>query len=491
VDVTSLKALFDHFMDSIDAGVYVLDCDGIIERVNRYILDTYKWEPRELIGRNIFELMPDLHDAGIEGIFRAIIREREVKSLTNLRRPDRFGKEIVYNLKGIPILDGGEVRGVLVVMDDVTERRVLESQVAETEQYLTNLINNANDIIYTLDADGHLTFLNKMGRELLGYELVPEEKAHYTAYVARKDLAKNERHFRSALKGIPQRFASAIIASDGRLVSVLINITPIWKDDEVVGVLGIARDITERKQMEAQLLQASKLAAIGELAAGVAHEINNPVAIISGTAEQLQFLVDRMSKHPDGLDERFSTHLTMIREQAERCKRITQGLLNFARKTEIQVTDVNIIRLVEETVALLENRARAERKTIETHLPTDTPRLSADSHQIEQVFLNLLNNALDAVDAGGTVTIRALTENGSIRIDVTDDGTGISDEALKKIFDPFFTTKPIGKGTGLGLSICFGIVQRMNGTISVNSNPGAGTTFTVRLPLDQPGPPDT
>lgn len=268
------------------------------------------------------------------------------------------------------------------------------------------------------------------------------------------------------------------------MVDVLINVTPIRKDEGIVGVLGIARDITERKRMEAQLLQASKMAAIGELAAGVAHEINNPVGIISGTAEQLQFLIDHYRERPEEMAERFLKYVGTIREQAARCKRITQGLLNFARRTEVRATEVNVPKVLEETVALLQNRALAEGKKIEVHLIPDLPPLNADPHQLEQVLLNLVNNALDAVDKDGVVTIKVRTENNSIMIDVKDDGVGIAEEHLKKVFDPFFTTKPIGRGTGLGLSICFGIVQRMDGVISVDSKPGTGTIFTVCFPLE-------
>jgi PAS domain S-box-containing protein len=482
--------VFDAFVDSIEVGLYVLDCEGVVKRVNRFILEHYGWGLDELLERNIFDLMPDLGEAGVEEKFRQVIREGKTTELTNLDRRDNLGRAVVYNLKGIPITGEGRVIGVLAVMNDITEKRGLESQVAEVEEYLQRLIDNANDIIYTLNRRGEITFLNKMGQEITGYALDPEQITPYTGYIVEKDQPKNTRHFREAIKGRPQRYATTIIASDGRLVHILINLTPIRRDGEVVGVLGIARDITERKQMQAQLLQASKMAAIGELAAGVAHEINNPVGIISGAAEQLQFLLDRVGGHPpssgrpDKMDGKFVAHVEMIREQADRCKRITQGLLNFARKTEMRRVEVDIAKLVGEAVALLKNRAADEDKNIEALIPANLPPLAGDPHLLEQVFLNLANNALDAVEAGGEITITARAQRAEISIDVADNGSGIDEENLKKIFDPFFTTKAIGKGTGLGLSICFGIVERMGGTISVRSKPGAGTTFTVRFPLE-------
>ena len=480
-----IAGIFEPLIDSIEVGIYVLDNSGIVKRVNKFIVENYGWQAGELLGQNIFELMPDLAEAEVEKNFRRVVREGRATELTNLQRQDRLGRDVVYNLTGIPITAGGEIIGVLAVMNDITEKRTLQSEIAETREYLQNLIDNANDIIYTLDREGYITFINKLGQEITGYTFDPAEKTHYTDYIPKEDLAKSEKHFRAALTGKPQRHESMIVAMDGRPINMLVNTTPIRKGEEIVGVLGIARDITERKQMQAQLLQAGKLAAIGELAAGVAHEINNPVGIISGTAEQLQFLIERRGEHPEGMSQKFLKHVETIREQAARCERITQGLLNFARRTEISATEVNVANLVKEAVALLQNRAMTEGKRIEADVPDDLPALQADPHHLGQVFLNLVNNALDAVDKNGKVAIRVRVENNSIVVDVADNGTGIAEEDLKEIFAPFFTTKPIGKGTGLGLSICFGIVERMNGSISVKSKLGGGTTFTVRLPVER------
>jgi PAS domain S-box-containing protein len=479
-----IESMFESFIDSIEVGVFVLDTNAIIRRVNKYMLEQYPW-PEELIGQNIFELMPDLADLGVEKRFKQVIEHRRTTELTNIEHTDQLGHKSIFNLKGIPILEGNEVRGVFAVTTDITEKRALQSQVAETEEYLKNLIDYANDFIYTLDSEGYITFFNKMTQEATGYQLEPNERAHYSAHVLESSLPEHEMHFREAITGKPQRYESTIVGMENTVFNVLINLTPIRKGEAIVGVLGIARDITERKQMEAQLLQAGKMAAIGELASGVAHEINNPVAIIGGTAEQLQFLIDHCRENPEEISKRLLKHVETISEQAARCKKITQALLNFARKTEIRTTEVSLARLLEETIALVGNRAMSEGKKILLNLSPDLPTLSADPHQLEQVFLNIVNNALDAVDKNGSVAIKARTEGGSVIIDFMDDGIGIPEENLKKIFDPFFTTKPLGKGTGLGLSICIGIVQRMNGTISVDSRPHAGTTFTVRLPLGQ------
>jgi PAS domain S-box-containing protein len=475
--------IFDRFIDSIEIGVYVLDRTGVILKINKFALERNEWEEYEVVGRNVFDVMPDLSETGLEEKLRQIIRERKIMVLADLERTDHLGRDLVYNLIGIPIIEEEEVMGVLAVTNDITEKRALESQVAEAKEYLQSLIDNASDMIYTVDREGYITFLNKMGREVTGYAFGPEEKEHYTKYIVEKDLEKAQTLFRKSLEGEPQRHATSIIASDGRQIDFLINTTPIRKDQEIVGVLGIARDITERKQMQAQLLQASKMAAIGELASGVAHEINNPVGIISGIAEQLEFLIARHRDHPEEVTEKLLEHAEMIREQADRCRRITQGLLNFARGTEIRYSGVDVAGLIRETIKLVKNRAIGEGKKVETHFLGELPSLTADPHLLEQVFLNLVNNALDAVEKNGTVTISARAADETVIIDVADNGVGIPEEDQERIFDPFFTTKPVGKGTGLGLSICFGIVERMNGEVSVRSKLGHGTTLSVRLPL--------
>ncbi len=479
-----IPRIFDSFIDAIEVGVYVLDRSGVVRQVNKFITEHYGWQPQELLGKNIFELMPDLTETVVEEKFKQVVHERLVTVMTSLERIDRDGRFVVYNLTGLPIIEGDDVIGVLAVMNDITEKRALESQVAEAEEYLESLIDNANDIIYTLDRKGQITFLNKMGQEITGYSITPSGDAPYTNYIIKKDVPKNQKYFKEALKGHPQRFSTSIVAIDARIVDILINLTPIHKGDEVVGVLGIARDVTERNNMQAQLIQASKMAAIGELAAGVAHEINNPVGIISGAAEQLQFLLDHIGGQNRDVPENFLKHVEVIREQADRCRRITQGLLNFARKTDIRKTEVDIAGLIKETVALLENRTIKENKKAVTHISEGLPTIMADPHLLEQVFVNLVNNALDALGDGGTVTIKARSVEGRILLSFTDDGGGIDEDSLKKIFDPFFTTKPPGKGTGLGLSICLGIIEQMGGTLSVESKLGAGTTFMVRLLIE-------
>lgn len=240
----------------------------------------------------------------------------------------------------------------------------------------------------------------------------------------------------------------------------------------------------ERVKMHEQIIEAGKLASIGELAAGIAHEVNNPVAIMVEEAGWMEDLLEEGELQSRDTLYEFRRALKQIRAQGIRCKQITHKLLSFARKTDSKLYNLNLNELIEEVVGLSQRTARYRNIKIETKLSPDIPPITASPSEIQQVLLNLINNAIDAIGKdGGVVIIITHVDDGFVVVDVSDTGRGIPQADIQRIFDPFFTTKPVGKGTGLGLSICYGIIDRMGGRISVNSAPGKGTTFHVRLPI--------
>jgi len=246
----------------------------------------------------------------------------------------------------------------------------------------------------------------------------------------------------------------------------------------------------EKQIMTKQIVETGKLASVGELAAGIAHEINNPVAIMVEEAGWIGDLLEEEEfKEGENLDE-FKRALNQIRSQGLRCKEITHKLLSFARKTDSRVQEFQINDMIEELVALSEQRAKFAKVTIRTNIQNDLPLIQASQAELQQVFLNLINNAIDAMEKeGGTLSITTRMKidyyNYSMVVDVADTGSGIPGSILERIFDPFFTTKPVGKGTGLGLSICYGIIEKMGGEIIVESTVGEGTIFHVHIPLPE------
>jgi PAS domain S-box-containing protein len=269
-------------------------------------------------------------------------------------------------------------------------------------------------------------------------------------------------------------------AGETRILNVAI--TPlVTRNFSVVGRLIIMDDITERMELESQLTQADKLSSIGLLAAGVAHEVNTPLAVISSYAQML-------SKQLQG-DPQRSALLEKITRQTFRASEIVNNLLNFSRTSGAEFTEVDVNKIISETLALLEHQFKTTRIHVHDELAGHLPMIVGNAGRLQQVFLNLFLNARDAMSQGGTLTVA--TSNGEgVSVRVSDTGSGIAQEHIQRIYDPFFTTKSgpregERKGTGLGLSVTYGIIQEHAGKIRVESEPGTGTTFYLDFPLSR------
>ena len=249
----------------------------------------------------------------------------------------------------------------------------------------------------------------------------------------------------------------------------------------------IKKSDEEKEMMNEQVVEAGKLASLGELSAGIAHEINNPVAIMVEEAGWIEDLLEEEEFEDSENLQEFKRALKQIRQQGSRCKQITHKLLSFARKIDTNIQNIQINDLIEEVISLSKKRAMYSKVELQTKLSPGLPETTISPSEMQQVLLNMINNSLDAMDPqkGGTVTISTLNKGSSIHIDVSDTGEGIASANLSRIFDPFFTTKPVGKGTGLGLSICYGIIKKMGGDITVDSTVGTGTVFHIKIPVTE------
>ena len=247
----------------------------------------------------------------------------------------------------------------------------------------------------------------------------------------------------------------------------------------------------EKQQLGQQLVRATRLAELGQMAAGFAHEINNPLQIMKSDRTLIEMIVSDLRKkgnleEPDVKD--LEESLNQLKVQIERCAKITQTILEFGRKNEPEEKDVDVGAFISQGTSMISEKASVQGIRLKKEVSGQTPLLRADPSQLQQVLLNLLNNAIDAIterhgSEGGELSVQAgPAAGGRVRISVTDNGAGISPDNLKKIFTPFFTTKPPGKGTGLGLYVCYGIIEGMGGTMEVESQRGVGTTFIVHLP---------
>jgi two-component system NtrC family sensor kinase len=251
---------------------------------------------------------------------------------------------------------------------------------------------------------------------------------------------------------------------------------------EVTHVITVGEDVTARVEAMHAIGRAEKLAAVGRLAAGVVHEINNPLATIAACAEALQGRVEEGAFDKTDAVADLSEYLGLIKSEAFRCKSITTGLLDFSRIRTIDRRPLSIAETLDSSANLLSHQKRGNRIDVKVDVPDALQLVNADGGQIQQAVIALGTNGIDAMPNGGNLTMRAFNQANSVVIEIEDTGIGIAPENLSKVFEPFFTTKEVGRGTGLGLAVCYGIVTDHGGRLSVRSTQGSGTTFSILLP---------
>ncbi|HKW42344.1 MAG TPA: ATP-binding protein [Gemmatimonadales bacterium] len=349
---------------------------------------------------------------------------------------------------------------------------------AAAERNLRLVMDAVPDAIVVVDRDGRILESNEPTRAM-GALAGPLERRDLFQFLAPDAPAPVRERLAAAFRGQVQRFDAPFKREDGTPGLTAVVYAPIREGSGITRALVLARDITDQKRTESQFQQAEKLAAMGQLVSGVAHEINNPAAIISGFAQTLLL---------DDLKAEQREMLQMVYDEATRIGRITSNLLAFARAGGKQRALADLNDLVRRTFALRSYYLSTLNITVSLDLDPADPKIWADASELQQMLLNLLINAEQAlvtVDGPRTISIRTHADEGEVRFEIADSGPGIAPEIRAKIFDPFFTTKPEGVGTGLGLSICYGIAQEHGGRIWVDSEPGKGARFGVVLPRDQ------
>jgi PAS domain S-box-containing protein len=469
--------------------IVVTDRKGVIEYVNAAFLRQTGFRREEVIGhtprilksgRHPPAFYADLWTTILDGqVFRGVLCNRKKNG------------ELFYEEKTItPIKDAqGDITHFIATGRDITERFAMQEQLRESEARYRQLVENAMDMIFTCDAAGRLTSLNRAGEQITGYlceeasrltlaELAIPECRELAGRIVAQVLADED-------PGVQEL---VLTTKDHRRVVVEVSVRPLLREGRPAGFQAIARDITQRKRLEEQLRQSQKMEAIGRLAGGVAHDFNNVLTAIFGFTEML---LERFGHEPAARSD-----LEEIRGAADRAAKLTRQLLAFSRHQVVSASLIDLNELVLGMVRLL-RRLIGEDIILVTSLAAQLARIKADPAQLDQVIMNLVINARDSMASGGRIEVRTLgvsaveadarqglgeVPGDFVLLEVSDTGCGIGPEVIEHIFEPFFTTKEQGRGTGLGLATVYGIVRQSGGQIRVHSVPGQGATFRLYFP---------
>ena len=478
--VSQSEARYRNLFESASDSIYTMDARGTFTSVNEATVVMSGHARTALLGHSSRMLFDDEKQLSrVASHFNRALAGEAVRYECHVRRAD--GVLRLVSATNTPIRHGTEIVGVLGVVRDVTDERASATALARSEARYTRLVESASDAIFTIDEPGRFTAVNRSLERAVGLTRDALLGAPFARLVDPHDVAEAEDLLRRTFAGERCRGSLRYRAADGAARQGAVITAPVFEDGVIVSALGIMRDVTDDQRLADQLLQQEKLAAVGQLVSGVAHELNNPLAGVMAFSELL------LASDTHETDARHA--LETIHHEAVRAAKIVSHLLTFARQRPAERMEADLNAIVTDTLALRRYALSAAQIDLEVALDPMLPRTWADPFQLQQVVLNLIANAEHVLaDWRGPRRIFVWTRRDANRlvIAVSDTGPGVPPDQRDRIFNPFYTTKPVGQGTGLGLSISDGIVREHRGQIRVESQPGEGATFLVELPLVAP-----
>jgi two-component system NtrC family sensor kinase len=459
-------------------AIFVIQ-DGEIKFINPKGAELSGYSIQELVSKPFVQLIHPNDSDMVADRYARRLKGEAVPQIYDFRILRKDGDIRWSELNAVPI-SWDNRPAVLCFASDVTERKKAEEALRQSEERYRDILEKMEDSYSEVDLAGNITFINSAACRYLGYSREELIGMSYKDFTAEDYIKPIFQIFDAVYRtGVPNKgFHWKIIRKDGSHWFIDASASPLRNDKgEIIGFSTVGRDITERMKMEEQLILTDRLASIGQLAAGIAHELNNPLTSVIGFSD---LLLER------DLPADVKTDLETVSREATRAVNIIKGLLAFARTQRIEKLLVDINSIIQEILQLRSYEQRVSNIEVATRFAPALPQVIGSGAQLQQVFLNIIINAEQAMleaHGRGKLTIATEWVGDAVRISITDDGPGISPDNMKKLFHPFFTTREVGKGTGLGLSICHGIVTEHGGKIYAQSELGKGATFVVELPI--------
>ena len=480
-----------NILESMDGGLFTLDKKGRITSFNKSAEEITGFKREEVLNRECREILKgDLCEKKCP--LEKILETGEPVYGYEIMITNKAGNKIPVNITTSPLRDSNnEIIGAVENFRDLTKHKGLWGKLREERNKAQQYLNIAGVIIVAINDDGIVSLINKKGCDVLGF--TEEEiigKNWFDMCVPEEDRKERKDTFQKVMAGKideAEDYENSIITkSDEERIIAWHNTTIRDEKGHIIGTLSSGKDVTERKQTEEELIRSEKLASLGQLAASVAHEVNNPLA---GIMIYVKLLLKKY-KENKLQTENSEEQLLKMEKELDRTTRIIRNLLDFSRQSEPNIRPVEINKVLEAALLLVGHQISLDNIKLEKKFDEQLPLVRADFDQIQQVLINIILNATQAMPDGGRLTIKTSVADGieigetqkkTVRIDIKDTGVGIPKENLSKLFTPFFTTKDKGKGVGLGLPVVHGIIERHKGKIEVDSQPNVGTTFTIYL----------
>ncbi|WP_175986946.1 PAS domain S-box protein [Bacillus sp. Marseille-Q1617] len=448
-------------------NIYMVDTEGIIQEVNPAAEDQWTSPSSDMIGTHYSEFIAEDKIKEASDNFEAALQGEATRYMATF--VNREGDRSHISVTNIPIRVGGKVIGIYGFGQDITARIKMEEELKEAKELLEAYFEHAGDGIALLDPAGNILKVNQHFESMFGWKEADIAGKEITILHLEEQVSQFKQNLKTVKEGKRIKdFETVRYRRDGSPIEIMFNLNPILNDTgKLIGISAIIRDLSEKKRNEDLLKKSEQLAMIGQLAAGVAHEIRNPLTTIKGFLQLMK----------ESAEDEF--HLKVIQGELDRIEIITNEFLALAKPRAVQFSLTSLTSLLTSSVEFI--KMECLKQGVDVRFSVEEAEIHCDSHQIKQVVLNVMKNAVEALPNGGLLSVQLQRENDYAKISIQDNGAGIPPERMKHLGEPFYSTKE--KGTGLGLMICQKIIKEHNGSISIQSNVNEGTTVNILLPI--------